>query len=116
MKKRDALALDQLLVVVVIGNDHDDFGRQVAGLMLPQQLQQRVLGARDEDPQAFPPRRAGQAPLHPEPAGDRLERHLQVLAADGQVGQAELDAHEEGAFAALGRVLVGMDDVGAVIE
>ena len=59
----------------------DDVGGQVAGAMLPQQLEQGVLGARDEDRQPFAARGVGQAPLHAVAAGDRLEGLLQGRAA-----------------------------------
>jgi hypothetical protein len=44
VEERDALALDELGVVGVVRHDHDDVRVQVAGAVLPQQLEQRVLG------------------------------------------------------------------------
>jgi hypothetical protein len=75
-----------------------------------------VLGARNEDPQAFAARGVRQPPLHPESAGDRLECLLQDRADAGQILEPELDTHEQDAFAMFRRMLVRMDDVRALIE
>ena len=97
-----------LLQVRVIGHHHHDLRPQVAGPLAPEQLQQGVLGAGDEDGQALDLRGVRQAPAHAERLRHGPELPLQGRHPGPQVREGELDAHEEGprAVAGVGGVLV----------
>jgi hypothetical protein len=75
-----------------------------------------VLVARHEDRHPLALAAPADPPAHPEALRDvALERRGELLRARAEAG-AELHAHEEVAPGGIRRVLIRVDDVGAVIE
>ena len=115
--ERDAEARDVVLDVAVVGQHEPDVGVELAAAPAPQQVEQAVVLARDEDRDALAIGRVGDRPLHRERLGDlRRERPLQLGAAEVEPVEVERHAHEERPAGRVGRVLVGVEDVRAVLE
>lgn len=115
--KRNAERRDQRAAVGVVADNDGDLGAQVAGALLPEQLQKAVFLFGDEDPE---PLRAGgerEAVLYPTRGGDLpREGIVQLLNTLRQVWQVEFDPLKELAAARVGGVLVGVNDIGAALE
>ena len=109
---RDAEALDVGLMVRVIGGDERDLGVELAAPVAPQQVDEAVVLAADQD--RHPLRRVGvgQPPVHVEPVADLL-RERAAERVEVALLERELHPHEELAALGVGRVLVGADDVRA---
>ena len=100
--------------VRVIGHHHHDLRPQVAGPLAPEQLQEGVLGAGDEDGQALGgTARASRQPI-PSESRQRQEPGADLGLPLVQAGQEELDPDEQPAAGRVGRVLLQVGDVGPV--
>ena len=96
-------------MLVVVGDDGDDVGAELAAAPAPEQVGEAVVLARDHDRHPLALARLGEAVVHLEAVGDlRLEAAVDLLAFAGGDG-VEGHAHEEAALVA--RVLIGVDDV-----
>jgi hypothetical protein len=100
---------DLLAVLLVVGDDGDDVGAELAAAPAPEQVGEAVILTRDHDRHPLALARLGKAVIHLEAVGDlALKAAVDLLAVAGGNG-VEGHAHEEAALVA--RVLVGVDDV-----
>ncbi len=103
--------------VGVVGDHEAHLDRQLAAPPAPEQVEQAVVLARDEDRHALGRLRVDDPPLH---AHRRAhlggERVGERGTAPGEAREVELHAQEEAPALVVGRILVGLRDVGALLE
>ena len=103
--------------VGVVGDHHADVDGQLTAAPAPEQVEQAVVLARDHDRDALGRLGVGHPPLHAQWVADRRgERGRQLGPALPQARQVELHAQEEAPGVVVGRVLVGLRDVRALLE
>jgi hypothetical protein len=99
----------------VVGDDQTDVEVELPAPPAPEDVEQAVVLARDHQRHALRPRGVVQSPLHLEAARDLLvEPAPELIERRRQAAQVEHHAQEERAPLGVGRVLVGLRDVGAL--
>ncbi len=118
MDERDAVRLDQVGEVGVVGDDGRDVHVQGADPVPEEQVVQAVPELRDEDEHPVLLGRVDQVPAHVERLGHRGEAVVQALQGLQRVEGTELHPHEEGAGEVGGIVVVllALQDVAAVLD
>ena len=110
--KRDAVEFRQWACAGVVADNERNLAVEFAGLVAVEQVGIAMQVLRDEDRQACDGGGEFQAPVHTQLGGDGLEVRSEGVHAEAV--ERPFDAHEEEAgFVVL--MLIGMDDVGAVL-
>jgi hypothetical protein len=102
--------------ISVVAYHQGDLGPQIPRSMLPEELEQAVFFAGDEDRQPLQASGIGESPLHAEAFGNGGKLAFELWSTTLEVGQGEISAHEEDTAFWGGAVLVGVDNVGALLE
>jgi hypothetical protein len=111
----DVEASDVAREVGVVGDHLPDLHVELAAPPAPEQIEQAVVLAGDQQRHALRPRGVVEAPFHREALSDlRVEAAPQLVERSRQAAHVEDLTQEEGAALGVGRVLVGLVDVGAL--
>ncbi|MNI59287.1 hypothetical protein D3C73_1144440 [compost metagenome] len=100
----------------MVADNQSNIGIQIAGLPLPQQLDQTMVFFGDEDRQSLLMAHVKNLPLHLKAVSDfgKITAHLiQPLC---KLRQVKLHSHEEHAAIGVHCVLVGLDDICSELE
>jgi hypothetical protein len=115
--ERDAEGGHVVGQVRVVGDHQADVEVELAAAPAPHEVEQRVVVARDHHRHALRASRVVEAPRHVERAPDLIgELALELVQGGRQAAGVEHHSQEERAALGVGRVLVGLGDVGPALE